>query len=105
MAALTPLAERANVGALGAAPSMPTPASTSVCWESTCIMSSAIERAHTHIHTHTHTHIHTHKHTYTHTYTHTYILTHIHTEFQPGESAQGDHTHTFGGNHSEMSSL
>ena len=45
MAALTPLTKRANVGALGSAPSMPAPASTSVCWESTYIMSSANEPA------------------------------------------------------------
>ena len=78
MAALTPLAKRANVGALGAAPSMPTPASTSVCWESTYIIGSATEHAHTPIHIHTHTGIHTHGHihtrTHTHTHTHTVII-------------------------------
>ena len=78
MAALTPLAKRANVGALGAAPSMPTPASTSVCWESTYIMSSATECARTHVHTHIHTHGHTHTRSHTrihiHTHTHTVII-------------------------------
>ena len=78
MAALTPLAKRANVGALGAAPSMPTPASTSVCWESTCIMSSAISHTHTHTNTDGHTHTRSHTHTVTHAHGHTHTYAHSH---------------------------